>query len=190
MPELILEPTVTGQWQRLVRDAVKQSAHDLGEDLESYLVFLLMRFAQDSALTHRVMALEYLQGLNAQGEARNNALRDVGDRCLLVAGVFPHQAERRMVRLSYFVELGQSAYEQLSRFLGRSTAQLYGELSGAFVSLMEVLHCMRGLGDAPGLTPLEALELWQDTGSARALKALRGYTAAHPATREETPTRH
>jgi hypothetical protein len=67
---------------------------------------------------------------------RNNALRDVGDQCLLVAGVFPHQAERRMVRLSYFVALGQSAYEQLSRFLGRSTAQLYGELSSTFVSLM------------------------------------------------------
>ncbi len=189
MTDLILEPTVTAQWQRLVRDATRQSAHDLGEDLESYLVFLLMRFAQDSALTHRVMALEYLQGMSVQGEARNNALRDVGDQCLLMAGVFPHQAERRMVRLSYFVELGQSAYEQLSRFLGRSTAQLYGELSSAFVSLMEVLHCMRGLGGAE-LTPIEALELWQDTGSVRALKALRGHTAAHPTTRGETKTRH
>jgi hypothetical protein len=190
MTELILEPTVTAQWQRLVRDAVRDSTHDLGEDLESYLVFLLMRFAQDSTLTHRVMALEYLKGLSARGEARNNALRDVGDQCLLVAGVFPHQAERRMVRLSYFVELGQSAYEQLSMFLGRSTAQLYGELSNAFVSLIEVLHCMRGLGGALDLTPIEALELWQDTGSPRALKTLRGYTTAHPVSGDEPKTRH
>ncbi|RLA01084.1 MAG: hypothetical protein DRQ45_06490, partial [Gammaproteobacteria bacterium] len=37
----------------------------------------------------------------------------------------------------------------------------------AFVVLMDILHAMRGLGGETILTPFQAMDLWQDTGSRR-----------------------
>lgn len=178
MSELILEPTIIAQWQRLIREATDTSAHELDEELESYLVFLLMRFCRDPAFTKRIMAIEFLQSRRAQGQLRNSAVRDVGDQCLLFAGIFPRLAQRRMVKISYFVDLGRSAYHELSEFVSLSAADLYRDLSKAFVSLMEVLHHMCELKGDPLLQPLEAMELWRDTGSAHARQTLRTSTDA------------
>jgi hypothetical protein len=143
-------------------------------------VFLLQRFCEQTDVLERVMALEYLHSLTAEGRVRNERLRDVGDHCLLYAGLFPHIACKRKVRISYFVQLGRSAYQQLSLALNQSAAQLYSELSFAFVMLMDVLHRVRELQAASCLAPLEAIDLSQDTSSEHALNSLRRYTAAQP----------
>jgi hypothetical protein len=94
-------------------------------------------------------------------------LRDVGDHCLLFSGMFPQLAERRLVRVSYFVNLGRSSYQQLSDRLDHSWSVVYEHLSRAFVVLMDILHAMRELGGESILTPFQAMDLWQDTGSRR-----------------------
>lgn len=181
MAELILEGSATGDWRRLVHEAAEAATRELDETLESYLVMLLSRALRDVEAVHKVMAIEYLEALLAGGSLGSTRLRDVGDHCLLVSGLFPHRAQRRQVKVSYFVELGRSAYQELSGRLSRSTARLYHDLAAAFVGLMEVLQAMRELGGGPGLDALQAVELWQDTGSPRALRSLRRYTGALPA---------
>jgi hypothetical protein len=44
---------------------------------------------------------------------------------------------------------------------------VYLHLSEAFVVLMDILHAMRGLGGEAVLTPIQAMDLWQETGSRR-----------------------
>jgi len=79
------------------------------------------------------------------------------------------------------VDLGRSAYQQLSDRLEHSAAAMYHQLADAFVSLMDILQTMRTLGDRSStLTPLNALELWRDTGSEAARRALRETTLATP----------
>lgn len=180
MTELILEPSATADWQRLVHEAAQAATRELDETLESYLVMLLTRRLRDVEALHRLMALDYLEGLSSSGQLRSMRLRDVGDNCLLLAGMFPKRAERRLVRIGYFVELGRSAYQELAEILSQSTAQLFSDLSAAFVALMEVLQAMRELGGTPTLSPLEAIELWQDTRSPRALESLRRQSHALP----------
>lgn len=180
MAALILEPTTTAQWQRLVQEASATASRTLDEDLESYLVFLLARCCAQTDVLQRVMALEYLHGMAAQGRVRNERLRDVGDYCLLFAGLFPHLARKRLVRVSYFVQIGRSAYRQLSEALNQSAASLYGDLSAAFVVLMDILQSMRELQGGQTLSPLEAMELFHDTGSERASRTLRRCTSAQP----------
>jgi len=167
MKQLILEPTVQAQWLSLVHEAQSACGCHLDEALESYLVFLLMRFTDKPLCTSRIMAEEYLQSQACSGEQRAERLRDVGDHCLLFSGLFPQLAERRLVRISYFVNLGQSSYQQLSALLDRGWSAVYGHLSEAFVVLMDILHAMRELGGHSVLTPIQALDLWQDTGSRR-----------------------
>ncbi len=188
MAELILEPTALAQWQALVQEAQAECEQRLDETLESYLVFLLMRFAREPHCTARIMASDFMAASRLRGEERIDRLRSVGDHCLLFSGLFPHIAERRLVRVSYFVRIGQTSYRQLADALDHGWARVYGHLSEAFTLLMDVLHAMRGLGGTPLLTPIQALELWQDTGSRRSYRQLsadgrvvplRGRSGAH-----------
>lgn len=176
MANLILEPTSTAQWHALVSEAESASARQLDETLESYLVFLLMRFVARPDLAGRVMAIDYLRGSAASGQLKEVALRDVGDQCLLFSGLYPRHAERRMVRVSYFVELGRGAYGQLAERLRHAGAEVYQQLAEGFIALMDVLQAMRSLDGSPALDPLQGLELWADTGSRSGWESLRART--------------
>jgi hypothetical protein len=179
METLVLHPTSTAQWHALVNEAQNAADTRLDEDLESYLVFLLMRFVGQPQLTSRVLALEYLEGLLAMGRQRRERLRDVGDVCLLYSGLFPQMATRRRVRISYYVDLGRAAYRELGQKL--ESGRFYVHLAQAFVSLMDVMQAMRALQNrGPALHPLEAFELWEDTGSASARRTLRAFTGGLP----------
>ncbi len=174
---LILHPTPTAQWHALVSDAKKISSIKLTDNLESYLVFLLMRFVGDTDVAHSVLAIDFLESLEKLGQARLQKLRDVGDKCLLVAGLFPGQARKRRVRISYFVKLGQNAYSSLSKTRGNELAILFAELCDHFVGLMDILQTMRELeATQTSLDPLQAEELWSDTHSPHALQTLRQMT--------------
>jgi hypothetical protein len=181
METLVLHPTSTAQWHALVNEAQAAADTRLDEELESYLVFLLMRFAGQPQVTARVLAIEYLDGLLALGWQGRERLRDVGDVCLLYSGLFPQMATRRRVRVSYYIDLGRAAYRELGYRLGRGRAPFYVHLAQAFVSLMDVLQATRTLRSrGPTLRPLEAFELWEDTGSTAARRSLQAITVALP----------
>lgn len=173
---ILLLQSTTAQWQALVRDAESSSNLRLNNELESYLVFLLGRFNQRPDIANSLLAKEYLVGMTKKPK-RRDCLREVGDKCLLFAGLFPEQAEKRRLKIKYFIELGQTAYIQVASLSKMATAALYNALSCDFVSLMEVLHAIRGLSDpANELSPLQALELWTDVKSQHALAVLRRHT--------------
>ncbi|HHJ80507.1 MAG TPA: hypothetical protein ENJ65_02620, partial [Candidatus Tenderia electrophaga] len=90
MSNIVIEATTTAQWQRLVCEAEANANLQLDETLESYLTFTLMRFSQRPELTNSIMALEFLDGIQTQGQQQHGQLRDVGDKCLLLSGLFPH----------------------------------------------------------------------------------------------------
>lgn len=178
---LILHPTPTAQWQALVSDAEKKASITLSEELESYLIFLLMRFVGESEISTNPIAWELLQGNKKLGSERVQALRDVGDKCLLFAGLFPGVARRRRVRISYYVKIGQNAYASLALAQENALADLFSKLGEQFVGLMDVLHTMRAIDETQTvLDCLQAEELWADTKSQFALKILRQVTASNP----------
>jgi hypothetical protein len=133
----------TALWVDLVREAEDGAAIQLDEELESYLVFVLMGHTRDAQLHGNVMALDYLRARAQRGTRRKQELRDVGDRCLLLAGLYPEQAERRMVSLDYFLAMGSCAYDELSTALKAAVAQLYCHLAKAFAHLVRVLMEVR-----------------------------------------------
>ncbi|MBB71220.1 MAG: hypothetical protein CMF50_02325 [Legionellales bacterium] len=180
MDNLVLNPTSTAQWHHLVQDAAFHAGLQLDEELESYLVFLLMRFVEQPHLSNQALALEYLRSqLHGRGQ-QHETLQAVGDKCLLFAGLFPGHAQRKRVRISYFVDLGQTAYHHLSLVSRAALGELYGTLRNEFVVLMEVLQASRELTGANALLPLEAMELWQDTQSQRAYACLKDLSDALP----------
>lgn len=156
MDELILHPTPTAQWYALVNEAQRTAGKELSEDLESYLVFCLMRFVQKPDIAAAILALEYLESLQQAGSLQQDKLRDLGDVCLLYSGLFPYRAKRKRVHVGYFADLGRSAYHQLSQLLNHRAAQVYQELVLGFSHVSDVLKAMR---DTQGT---EILPVWNN----------------------------
>lgn len=133
-------------WQAAVREAETRSATPLDETQESYLVFVLLRHQNDPELLARVQALEWLRAQECTGRTRADALRDVGDRCLLIAGLYPALAQRRRVSVDYFTTLGRGAYRDVAEACRNAYADLFAQLAAHYDALVQVL---RGLRDGP-----------------------------------------
>lgn len=143
MRELVLQPTSLAHWYALVNEAELDSALELGEELESYLVFLLMRFTERPELSNNILALEFLESLQKIGEERRVRLQEVGDRCLIYSGFFPEQLKKRRLQESYYIDLGQNAYYALASVSGLKLAELYQDLCEGFTMMRDVLLAMR-----------------------------------------------
>jgi hypothetical protein len=169
MGTILTHPAATALWHDLVREAEQRGQARLDADLESYLVFLLMRHLRDAQLADHVLALDYLLALQRRGAQRGQELRDVGDRCLLIAGLYPHQAEQRLVSLDYFIALGANAYSELAAQARSAIAALYEQLAGAFARLVRVLVELRRLATADALSALSlhSLAIADPTAAAR-----------------------
>lgn len=131
-------------WQALVREGAQARGIALDEHEESYLGFVLIRHLRDAQFAAHTLALDWLVAQEERAQARADALRDVGDRCLLVAGLYPQLADRRRVTPDYFVDLGSGAYAGVADVARAGYAQLFAQLAHAFARLVAVLRAMRG----------------------------------------------
>ena len=173
MALLDLQPTSTALWYNLVSDAEAAMNIKLEQDLESYLVFMLMRFTNKPNLLSTTVAVDYLKAQLENENVRHDILRDVGDQCLLYSGLFPKIAQRRRVQLSYYIELGRGAYLNLSDSMRHSLADTYAQLSQSFISLMDVLQAMRTIEKSPAiLGPLATFDLWANENKQSACNSL------------------
>lgn len=144
MKQLILHPTDTSQWYALVNEAQASTRLLLDESTESYLVFLLMRFSQTVKLMESIVALDFLESVNSTGSRQIELLRDVGDKSLLLCGLFPGMASKHHVKLDYFIGLGQTAYLTAGELQKQTNAELFYQLSNKFITMQQVLQAMRG----------------------------------------------
>lgn len=143
--KLHIDPTSTASWKRLINEALVKCHRNLNDDVESYLIFLLIRFTKHTELANSVLALEYLESQNTIGINQQHQLRDIGDKCLLFSGFYPEQAHRRLVNLEYFVNMGRGAYDQIANGTHNSAEfnslrELFAELSNNFINLLDVLQ--------------------------------------------------
>lgn len=177
MTLLISENTLV-LWHEVIKTAEHRSCISLNDDLEAYLISLLMRYSNKPEVAQQIFAKSYLEAMQQRDRQRNHSLQQVGDQCLLFAGLFPHHAEKRHVSLTYFVDLGRTAYAAISH----TANDLYWVLALQFVALMDVLQSIR-THETPDLLPLEAYEQWHSLGSQHALRVLQSYSKGIPVKR-------
>lgn len=171
--------SITAQWHKLITDAQHECGIQLDLPIESYLVHTLINYTQRPEITARIFAIDYLLAQHEQGRTRNLQLREIADQCLLYAGLFPQHAKRRHVSPSYYVDIGRSAYSDLSND-DNAWSDVYADLSQNFVTLMDTLlaihHIDSKQADDYILDPMLALKTWQQTQSKQALKMLQQQT--------------
>ena len=147
--DIHIGPTSTAQWHDLIREVTSFKNITLHEEVESYLIFLLMRFTAQIEFVDKIIATEYLESLSEipRSQIRNQRLRDVGDTCLIFSGLFPEITEKRLVNLSYYIKIGRNAYMEISDCSSQANLNglkdLYGSLANDFIQLMDILNNIR-----------------------------------------------
>jgi hypothetical protein len=183
--KVLINSTTDGLWRDIIHEATGICRSNLQVELESYLVKLLVNYTTKPEVSKEIMATQFLDGAKLSPSERVVALQHVGDKCLIFSGLFPGIAEKRLVKISYFITLGRSAYNTISR----TNNDLYDLLTQQFVPIMDILQSVRQYTHAcPDLLPMQAYDLWNESGSQRALRTLHQYTQASPlntAIREE-----
>jgi len=176
---MTLKTGVAAQWHDLVTDAQSETGISLALPVESYLVNTLIHYTQRTDITAKTFAIEYLQLQQEQGKVRSDKLRELADQCLLYAGLFPQYAKRRNLNISYYVDLGRSAYFDLSHS-DNSWAIIFAQLCENFVSLMDTLLAIHHIDNPFSLdyilAPEQALDTWQRTQSSHAFKLFKQQT--------------
>jgi hypothetical protein len=175
--KLLFNPNPNGLWRDIIHEAESNCRSKLQVELESYLINLLVRFSTQPELATQIMATQFLESVKLTPSERAVALQHVGDSCLIYSGLFPGIAEKRLVKISYFINLGRSAYSTIST----TSNDLYDLLTKRFVAIMDLLQSLRAYSKHyPDLMPLQAYDLWNESGSQRALRTLRQYSNADP----------
>ena len=145
MSQLKLQPTTIAQWYALVCEAELHCGHHIDESLENYLVLTLDSYTTQGGLASVIIAFDYLAGTQQTNHQSKIILRDVGDQCLILSGLFPDRAKKKNVSLDYFINLGKQAYHTLAGHPSHLhiNHELFYKLGRSFVDLMEVLQSMR-----------------------------------------------
>jgi hypothetical protein len=182
----ILDSSELAQWHTLVQEAEHDYGCHLDEAMQSYLVFTLMRFSKNQQLNTQALAIDYLNSHHLPNNLRSEHLRDIGDQCLLVSGLYPQSAERRQVGVGYYVDLGRSAYHHIGTLTQQGIADLYHQLAESFILLMDLLQTIRQYS-TPAMRPIAAMELWHETGSRAAYRQIsKNGTPLHESLLEST----
>ncbi|MGQ0656953.1 MAG: hypothetical protein ACT4NU_02485 [Chromatiales bacterium] len=165
----------TAHWRALVTAAAASVECCLDEDLESYLVMVLLRYARTACPFEFRSQVELAQSADP---ADAEVPLEVADRCLVIAGLLADEAAVLGMPVRHFVETGRRAYQEVAR---RTRNPLFQRLSDHFVAIMDVLQVMRTLDEQEVAVDLiSAYDQWQDTGSQYAFRLLRAATGALP----------
>ena len=128
-----------------VDEAKLAASLSLNLDVEFYLVNLLCDFIDPTKINHalstkdveeknfmnRPLALIFQDALNSPETERLEKLRRLGDISLYISGFFQDYFNRKTFDVSYYVDLGSSAYEQVAA-LKKSNSSNTGRQSGVF----------------------------------------------------------
>lgn len=146
---LLKEVPLTEFFRERVQTAMAKQ-HLAASDLtEFYLVNLLQEFRKTEKLfeqhgqhlDEKPLALLLAEAVAGDLQTRIRCLKKLGDVSLYTAGFFGERIKRKPVDIDYYIRMGGGAYSNLSSILNRQKtfAELYGELSTLFPSLVDVL---------------------------------------------------
>jgi hypothetical protein len=171
---LFMQPTEF--FSDAVKDALKQRKISSSPLANEYLVKLLTHYIFTDNLfdetsggkkTRSTLAELYLKAMNAEPSIRADLLKKLGDTSLYISGFFSESLNRKVVDLSYYVNMGETAFHSLSTTVNEEAySDLFKDFSKQFVKYMDVLNYISQQANLQNNSNLLKLyENYQKTGS-------------------------
>lgn len=160
-----------------VSDALKSRKISATPLVNEYLVKLLTHYmfadnlfdetSENGKKTRSTLAELYLKAMNSEPSLRCDLLKKLGDTSLYITGFFSESLNRKIVDISYYINMGESAFHSLASSVHEETySKLYKDFSTQFVRYMEALNYISKQSNLQKDSNLLKLyENYQKTGS-------------------------
>lgn len=130
-----------------VLEAQSRQGVNLSENVEFYIVNLLCDYVRvdDARMTDDCLALILKKALESPAGERIFLYKKLADTALYFSGFFQEYFNRKCFDISYYVMMGEGAYEQLSHLTRKRTAseaalsEIYGEMASSFGTAVDIL---------------------------------------------------
>lgn len=156
-------------FRELVDGALARQGLAAQELTAFYVVQLLASFLQRPADDEdQPLAFRLARALERGGFEQRASLKQIGDVSLFISGFFSDSLNRKLVDVDYYVSIGGTAYQALSRFETDTFSPVFAELGDKFVGFVDVLsEVSERTSCASNLDLLRLYEKWLKTGSRR-----------------------
>ena len=173
------QESAVAYFKELVDGALTHQRLETQELTAFYVVRLLTSFLQRpvGADDQMPLAVRLAQALESGGIRQRESLRQIGDLSLFISGFFSDSLHRKLVDVDYYVSIGGSAYNALSRVETDMFSSVFAELGEKFVGFVDILsEVSERTSCASNADLLRLYEKWLKTGSRRSgqLLAERG----------------
>ncbi len=154
-------------FQGLVTDGLKKQGLHLLPETQIYLVNLLVRFMltknlyqqdQNGHTLEQPLALMFKEALEQEHpQIQGSLFRNLGDTSLYLSGFFQESLQKRNVNLSYYIGMGQNAYNNASQLMSgfshSALREVLTELSDRFSQFVNLLYYVRFSATTMDLAP-------------------------------------
>ena len=163
----------------LVSDSADAMDVQVSEESKSYLVHLLSNFISSEKLfpkdkngniMEETLAMRFGKASQETTKsARGEQFRQLGDFSLYIAGYFAESLERKLVDISYYIDMGGASYSEVANLHSKKKEKsLFQELSEKFPSLVSILWKVNEeviFNENEEQSILKIFELWKKTGN-------------------------
>ena len=196
---IVAAVSVSDFFAEAVSDAMKTRRVSVSDGARSYVVALLAELARPGSAVERTLerplTLLLDEALHTpELGTRFERLRTLGDGVLYASGFFGDHFEARGVDTGYVIGIGKTAYENAGALImsGSSTdlaeaaesVDIFGELSAAFGSLVDVIAEIANVAVASGVATSRGIvklyERWLKTRSDTLAEALSSHGFVRP----------
>ncbi|MGY3803811.1 hypothetical protein ACWNT8_07115 [Pigmentibacter ruber] len=183
-------------FHEMVVEAQERQGLKLTENVEFYIVNLLCAHVRstESDDTEDCLALILKKALESPHNEKIALYKKLADTALYFSGFFQEYFNRKSFNIKYYVNMGESAYNELSNLLkGKTTYQetmskIYYEMSCSFNIAVDILLDISEQTTQSGQerSLLSIYDAWLNTNSAKLEKELflRGVTPIKVSTRK------
>ena len=139
------QPTALAEWHHLIQLAQAHSGYHFEENLEHYIMITLDSFTHKVDLGSNIIAIDYLQHQNIESAYDLQCLRNTGDQCLILAGLFTENIKHKYVSTNYIINIGRSCYDRIAAMTRYKLFDqaLFAKLRDHFVDIIVTVHQMR-----------------------------------------------
>ncbi len=130
-----------------VQEAQSRQGIALTENVEFYIVNLLCDYVRvdNQKMSDDCLALILKKALESPSGEQIFLYKKLADTALYFSGFFQEYFNRKCFDVSYYVMMGEGAYEQLSNLMRKRTAseaamsEIYGEMASSFGTAVDIL---------------------------------------------------
>ena len=134
-------------WQIQIDRALKESNLSLENYTKSYLAQVLnQQMLNQDLVGHNAISRLWLDALEEKNFNKKK-IQDTGDRCLIICGLFPNQAQIRNTSITHYITIGKTAYASLANHNANPSIEnsLFLELNHKFIAISQTIAIMKRL---------------------------------------------